>query len=179
MADKNLVLYVASYPTTESAEADYADMRASEQAGTITIEGAAVLTMAKDGKVTVDESGLGGVATGTKVGAGAGLALGLFAPPLLIATAIGAGIGALAGELTKKHKEKELGLVLEEYLKPGRSAVIAVLDDQYAGAVAKSLAGADKGTKRPVSSDDVAELKTALKWGRGDAANVDGAGFRS
>ena len=179
MADENLVLYVASYPTTQAAEADYAEMKAAEQAETATIAGAAVLTMAMDGKVSVDESGLGGVATGTKVGAGAGLALGLFAPPLLIATAIGAGIGALAGELTKKHKEKELGLVLEEYLKPGTSAVIAVFDDQYTGTVAKTLASSDKATKRPVSSDDVDKLKTALKWGRGDAANVDGAGFRS
>lgn len=179
MADENLVLYVASYPTVQAAEADYADMKAAEQAGTVSVDGAAVLTMAMDGEVSVDESGLGGVATGTKVGAGAGLALGLFAPPLLIATAIGAGIGALAGELNKKHKEKELGLVLEEYLKPGTSAVIAVFDDQYTDAVAKALASTDKATKRPVSSDDVDKLKTALKWGRGDAANVDGADFRS
>lgn len=179
MADENLVLYVASYPTTQAAEADYADMKAAEQAKTVTIAGAAVLTMAMDGKVSVDESGLGGVATGTKVGAGAGLALGLFAPPLLIATAIGAGIGALAGELTKKHKEKELGLVFEEYLKPGSAAIAAVFDNQYADEVKAALVNATKATTRPVDSDDIEKLKKALSWGGGDAANVDGAGFRS
>ena len=31
MADENLVLYVASYPTTQAAEADYADMKGAEQ----------------------------------------------------------------------------------------------------------------------------------------------------
>jgi uncharacterized membrane protein len=180
MADQNLVLYVASYSTVQAAEADFAEMKQAEAAGTIAITGAAVMSRAKDGEITVDESGLGSsVSTGAKVGAGAGLVLGLLAPPLLIATAIGAGLGALTGELTKKHKEKELGLVFEEYLKPGSAAIAAVFDDQYADAAKTALGNATKATKRPVDSDDIEKLKKALSWGGGDAANVDGAGFKS
>lgn len=180
MADQNLVLYVASYPTVQAAEADFAVMKESQANGTIEVTGAAVLSMAMDGEVTVDESGLGSsVASGAKIGAGAGLVLGIFAPPLLIATAIGAGLGALGGELTKRHKEKELGLVFEEYLKPGASAVAAVFDDQHTDDVAAALATATKATKRPVDPGDIEKLKKALSWGGGDAANVDGAGFKS
>ena len=180
MADQNLVLYVASYPTVQAAEADFAAMKESQATETIEVTGSAVLSMAKDGEVTVDESGLGSsVASGAKIGAGAGLVLGIFAPPLLLATAIGAGLGALGGELTKQHREKELGFVFEEYLKPGGSAVAAVFDDQYTDDVTAALRNATKATKRPVDSDDVEKLKTALSWGGGDAANVDGAGFRS
>ena len=46
---------------------------------------------------------------GAVLGGTAGLVVGLFAPPLLAATAIGAGIGAVVGKLSKKHHEKEFG----------------------------------------------------------------------
>jgi hypothetical protein len=49
---------------------------------------------------------------------------------LLAATAIGAGIGALLGHLTKKHEEKELGAELDEYFPPSSSAVVGIVDDK-------------------------------------------------
>ena len=55
------------------------------------------------------------------LGGTAGLVVGLFAPPLLAATAVGAGIGAVAGHLSKRHAEKKMGVELEEYLPPGSS----------------------------------------------------------
>ena len=113
MADQNLVLYVASYPTVQAAEADFAVMKDSQANETNEVTGAAVLSMAMDGEVTVDESGLGSsVASGAKIGAGPGLVLGIFAPPLLIATAIGAGLGAMGGEINKRHQEQVRGRVV-------------------------------------------------------------------
>ncbi len=59
------------------------------------------------GKVDVAEHDSGAhVAGGAVLGGTAGLVVGLFPPPLLAATAVGAGIGAVVGKLKKKHEEK-------------------------------------------------------------------------
>jgi Protein of unknown function (DUF1269) len=65
------------------------------------------------------------------VGAVAGFVVGLFAPPLLAATAIGAGIGAAAGGISKHHEEKKAGdeLQADDWLPVNSSAIVAVVDD--------------------------------------------------
>ena len=97
------------------------------------------------------------------VGAAGGLVVGLFAPPLLLATAVGAGIGAGIGELKKRHEEKKLGVDLEEYLPPGSSAVIVVVDDTYLDRVDKALTKSTKKINKAVDSGDYEELTKALQ----------------
>jgi uncharacterized membrane protein len=87
----------------------------------------------------------------------------LFAPPLLAATAVGAGLGALTGELTKKHDEKQLGVELEEYLPPDSSAVVVVLDNRYLDRVERSLTRADKRVSKAIDSGDYDKLQKALE----------------
>ena len=89
--------------------------------GTNPIEGAAINLTGGDGNVTAKEHGAGPVGGGAIVGGGLGLVLGLFAPPLLLATAVGAGIGAGVGELVKRHEEKQIGVDAEEWLPNGAS----------------------------------------------------------
>ena len=86
------------------------------------------------------------------LGGTAGLVVGLFAPPLLAATAVGAGIGAVVGRLSKRHEEKELGVELEEYLAPGTSAVVVVADDVYADRVEDALVKADKRVNKAIDA---------------------------
>ena len=97
-----------------------------------------------------------------KVGAAGGLVVGLFAPPLLLATAIGAGIGAGIGALKKRHEEKEMGVDVDEYLPPGSSAVIVVVDDTYLDRVDKALAKSSKKVSKAVDSGDVEKLQKEL-----------------
>lgn len=86
--------------------------------------GAAVLSRAEGGDVGVKEVGDGEVGGGALIGALGGLVVGLFAPPLLLSTGIGAGIGAGVGALMKHHEEKAIGVDAEEYLPPGSSAIV-------------------------------------------------------
>ena len=88
--------------------------------------------------------------------------VGLFAPPLLAATAVGAGIGAVVGKLKKKHEEKQLGVEMEEYLPPGSSAVVAIVDDTYADRVEAALVNSDKRINKAIDKDDYDELQKAL-----------------
>jgi uncharacterized membrane protein len=100
------------------------------------------------------------------------LVVGLFAPPLLAATAVGAGIGAVVGKLTKRHEEKELGVELEEYLPPGSSAVVAVVDDRWADKVEGALVNSDKRINKAIDAGDYDELQKAMAKSDAEVSNA-------
>jgi len=157
----NLSLYVASYADTTSANEDFVALKAAEAAD-LRVVSALVMSRDADGQVDVLSEGDGITGGGAVLGGGVGLVVGLFAPPLLAATAVGAGIGALLGHLTKKHAEKELGVELEEYLPPNSSAVVVIVDDVYVDRVEAALTKADKRISKAIDSGDYDQLEKAL-----------------
>jgi uncharacterized membrane protein len=172
LADENLALYVAGYNDPAAATADFKSLKDAQDAAEFDIVGSVVLSRDDDGKVTVKETGTGQTGGGAWIGGGAGLIVGLFAPPLLLATALGAGIGATIGHLVKKHDEKKMGADVEEYLPPGTSAILVVLDDQYLDNVESALTQADKKVNKAIDSGDYADIQKALA---NAADSVDGA----
>jgi uncharacterized membrane protein len=162
MEDANLVLVVGSYADAGAANDDFSALKAGQNAGEYQVVGAVVITRGADGQVDVKEHGDEHVAGGAVLGGMAGLVVGLFAPPLLAATAVGAGIGALWGYLSKRHQEKELGVDLEEYLPVGSSAVVAVVDDTYADKVEDALVKSDKRINKAIDSGDYEKLQKAI-----------------
>jgi len=162
MTGDNLVLVVGTYADAEAAADDFNTLKTGEKDGEYEVVGAVVMNRDASGKVDVHEHGDKHVAAGTTLGAVGGLVVGLFAPPLLAATAIGAGIGALLGEFSKKHQEKKIGVDIEEYLPAGSSAVVAVVDDQWADKVENALVKSDKRINQAIDSGDYKSLKEAL-----------------
>ncbi len=163
MADDNLVLVVGTYSVSGAAADDYKTLKAGEDAGDYQVVGAVVMSRDANGKVDVQEKDSGAhVAGGAVLGGTAGLVVGLFAPPLLAATAVGAGIGAVVGKLSKKHQEKQMGVELDEYLPPGSSAVVAVVDDVWADKVEAALVNSDKRINKAIDADDYDELQKAI-----------------
>ena len=165
----NLVLYVAAYSDAASANKDFQSLK-DAQGDDFKVEGAVVMSRDADGNVDVLESGKANedTSTGAWIGGGIGLVVGLFAPPLLISTAIGAGIGALLGHFTKKHEEKDLGVDLDEYFPPNSSAVAVVVDDKYLDRVETALVDSDKRVNKAISKDDYDELQKALSKSQGE-----------
>jgi uncharacterized membrane protein len=159
--DQNLMLYVAAYSDAASAKQDFEALKAAE-GDDLEIDAAVVMSRGADGKVDVLEKGDGDTAAGAWVGGGIGLVVGLFAPPLLAATAVGAGIGALLGHITKKHEEKKLGVELDEYLPVNSSAVVVIIDDKYLDGVEKALVKADKRVNKAIDADDYDQLQKAI-----------------
>jgi uncharacterized membrane protein len=158
----NLVLVVGTYSDAGAATDDFKALKSGEDAGEYKVVGAVVMDRDASGKVEVQEHGDKTVSHGAEAGAVAGLVVGLFAPPLLAVTAIGAGIGAGIGALVKRHEEKELGVEVDEYLPPGSSAVVAVVDDQWADKVEAALVKADKRINKAIDSGDYDELQKAI-----------------
>jgi uncharacterized membrane protein len=172
MEGDNLVLVVGSYADPGTATDDFNALKAGQNAGEYRVVGAVVMNRDGDGEVDVKEHGDAHTAGGAVVGGTAGLVVGLFAPPLLAATAIGAGIGALLGHLTKRHQEKQLGVDLEEYLPPGSSAVAAVVDDVYADKVENALAKSSKRINKAIDSGDYNQLKDAISKSDAEVADA-------
>jgi uncharacterized membrane protein len=167
MTGDNLALYVAAYSDAATAKSDFETLKAAE-GDDLKIEGAVVMSRDADGKVDVLEQGDEDTASGAVIGGGIGFVVGLFAPPLLAATAIGAGIGALLGHLTKKHEEKKLGAEIDEYFPPNSSAVVVIVDDKYLDRVEASLTKADKKISKAIDSDDAEKLQKAVSESAGD-----------
>jgi uncharacterized membrane protein len=163
MAGDNLVLVVGSYADAGAAEDDFKALKSGQDAGEYQVVGAVVMSRDASGKVDVKEHGDAHVGGGAVLGGTAGLVIGLFAPPLLAATAIGAGIGAVVGALSKRHQEKELGVDVEEYLPPGSSAVVAIVDDRWADKVDDALVKSDKRIKKAIDAGDYDQLQKAIE----------------
>jgi uncharacterized membrane protein len=171
MGMDNLILYVATYDDTASATEDYKALKDAEVAD-LEVVSSVVMHRDDDGRVSVDEHGSGHVAGGALIGGGAGLVLGLFAPPLLAATAIGAGVGAIAGKLAERHEEKKIGVDLEESLPKGSSAIVAVIDDRYLDRIDAALSKAVKKIDKAIDKDDYEALQKAIDEGGDEVARA-------
>ena len=162
MGSDNLDLVVGTYGEAGAAAQDFATLKSGQTAGEYKIDEAVVLNRDASGKVEVSEHGDKSTGHGAAIGGGVGLAVGLFAPPLLAVTAVGAGIGAGIGHLKKRHDEKQLGVDVDEYLPKGSSAIVAVVDDQWADKVENALVKSDKSISKAIDSGDYDELQKAI-----------------
>ena len=162
MGTKSLAMVVGSYADTAAATQDYEALRSGQDAGGYEVVGAVVLVRDKDGKVEVKEHGDKSVGRGAAWGASAGVVVGLFAPPLLAATAVGAGIGAILGLINKAREEEKFGDEVDEYLAPGTSAVVAIVDDRWSDKVERALVRSEKRASRAIDMDDYERLRKAI-----------------
>ena len=172
MDSDNLVLVAGTYADAGAAAEDFKTLKAGQEAGEYQVVGAVVMNRDASGKVDVQEHGDGRAGAGAVLGGTAGLVVGLFAPPLLAATAIGAGIGAGIGALRKRHEEKKMGVEVEEYLPPGSSAVVAVVDDTYADKVEAALVKSDKRINKAIDSGDYDELQKAISKSQNEVSGA-------
>ena len=173
--DDNLILYAASYADATTAEADFESLKRAQSAGEFDIQGAVVASRDLDGKMDVKEHGHTATGAGAVLGGTTGLVIGLFAPPLLLATAVGAAIGAGIGAMSKHGEEKQMGAELEEYLPPGSSAVIVLAEDKYVDGIDKALAKSTRKIRKTVSTEDYDELEKALSDAGYDISGATGS----
>ena len=81
-----------------------------------------------EGEVHVQETGDHLGRKGVKAGAGVGLVIGLFAPPLLAATAVGAAAGGLAGSSRATARRPASATSCDDALPPGSAGIIAIYE---------------------------------------------------
>src|SRR4051794_11238595 len=101
MSDDHKDVLIAAYLFEDLAKKDFEALLKLAADETITVEGVVLVQKDADGAVKVTETGDHLGRKGLKLGGGVGLVVGLFAPPLLAATAVGAAAGGVMGKFAR------------------------------------------------------------------------------
>ena len=162
MSDNQKDVVIAAYLFEDLAKRDFDAVLKLAEDKTITVEGVVVVQKDADGEVHVTETGDHLGRKGVKLGGGVGLVVGLFAPPLLAATAVGAAAGGVMAKFAKHRLESGIAEKMDSALPPSSGGVIAVYDSAGADAVDKALANAVKKSVAQIDGSSAKELKAGL-----------------
>src|SRR4051794_19575025 len=125
MTSERKDVLIAAYLFEDLAKRDFDAVLKLAEDETITVDGVVVVQKDADGEVHVIETGDHLGRKGAKLGGGAGLVVGLLAPPLLAATAVGAAAGGLVGKFAKHRLAGGLGEKTDAALPPGSAGRMA------------------------------------------------------
>jgi hypothetical protein len=166
MADQAYIAIAAQYASEDEAVADFEKIhehyKATDKHGSFD---AAVIRRDVDGKLSMpkrdDDGKHRGAGKGLAIGLAGGLAVALFPAvalggALVVAGGSGAGIGALAGHISRKTPSKDLEAI-SETLDAGSAGVVAVVDPSESATVQGLLTNATRVTVKDLAVDD-AEL---------------------
>jgi uncharacterized membrane protein len=174
MPDTPTDVLVAAYQDIDTATRDFDTLMERVRAKQVEIEGAILITHAAEGEVSVVQHGDHLSRKGLGWGAGAGLVVGLLAPPLLGSVVVGAAAGGLTGKFTDRKVEAGMASIGEQ-LPAGSAGVITVFDDQYRLAVEQALSSSPaKRSPRPTSRASGRSRRTRHRDGQ-VPARPDGA----
>jgi arylsulfatase len=161
--NEQLDVLIAVYLIPDLAKQDFDAYAKLAGDGKIVTDGIALVTKDADGEVHVEETGDHLGRKGVTAGAGVGLVIGLFAPPLLAATVVGGAIGGLVGKFARDRAQAGIGDKLEAELPPGSAGIIAIYEHDGADAVAGALANAIRTSIAQIDKASAEELKTGLE----------------
>jgi uncharacterized membrane protein len=162
MSDNQKDVLIAAYLFEDLAKRDFDAVLKLVEDKTITAEGVVLVQKDHDGEVHVTETGDHLGRKGLKIGGGAGLVVGLFAPPVLAATVVGAAAGGVMGKFAKHRVESGIAEKMDDALPPGSGGVIAIYDSAGASAVDNALPNAVKKSVAQIDGTSAKELKAGL-----------------
>lgn len=160
---EQLDVLIAVYLIPDLAQQDFDALVHLVEDKTVESDGVVLVNKDADGEVHVTETGDRLGRKGVKIGGGVGLVVGLFAPPLLAATAVGAAAGGLVGKFARKRVAAGIGEKMDEALPPGSAGVIAVYDHAHADLVDQTLANAIRKSTAQIDKASAKELKAGLE----------------
>jgi arylsulfatase len=163
MSNDQKDVVIAAYLIEDLAKRDFDAVVQLAEDKTVTLEGIVLVRKDSDGEVHVTETGDHLGRRGAKAGGGVGLVVGLFAPPLLAATAVGAVAGGVAGKFVKHRLESGIGEQMDAALPPSSGGVVAVYDSDGAAAVDDALVNAVKKSVAHIDGAKAKELKAGLE----------------
>jgi arylsulfatase len=161
MAEMTDVL-VAGYQDIATATEDFERLVGLVDGKKVKIEGVILVTHAEDGSVSVQQTGDHRGRKGMGWGGGVGVAVGLFAPPLLVTTAAGAAAGGLVGKFVDHRLENEIHDKIGENLPRGSAGIIALYPHDQRLAVEQALPGSPAKSVVETDEKGIKALKSGL-----------------
>jgi uncharacterized membrane protein len=158
MSEVPVQLIVAAFQDEKAAKEALKNLKQAQKDKLIKIENAAVLHKDEKGKLHIQETADMGGKKGAALGGVAGAAIGLIAgPALLVPMAVGALVGGLTAKLRDSGFSDERLKTLGENLKPGSSAIVAVVEHRWVADVEKALEEAGTDAMTAELGADIAE----------------------
>lgn len=148
---------IAAYIDTEPAKLDY---QAVVDAG-VKVEGAVCVSRDHAGEMHVEETDHM-ARKGAEVLGGVGLVVGLFAPPLLLATAIGAAAGGALGELAHGGVKSKIEKQAFDTIPYGGAGLIVAYPRSSADGVDRAVTRSNKKAVGEADGKKVKALKKAM-----------------
>lgn len=146
MSEVPIQLIVAAFKDEKAAKEALKSLKQAQKEKLIKIDNAAVLHKDAKGKLHITETADMGGKKGAALGGVTGAAIGLIAGPfLLVPAAVGALVGGLAAKLRDSGFSDSRLEALGEGLKPGSSAIVAIVEHTWEAQVKEAMAqaGAD------------------------------------
>jgi uncharacterized membrane protein len=156
--DETTDVLIGGYLATHAAHQDYDAVR---NCGAHLL-GAVVVSKDLQGNVSLEQTDHA-VVEGAAGVAGVGLVVGLFAPPLLAATAVGAALGAGGGELLRKKIGSQIEEMAEKTIPIGGAGLIVAYPHSAAGTVEPAVTRAIQKVVGEAEGSHVKALKGALE----------------
>ncbi|OBK16687.1 arylsulfatase [Mycobacterium asiaticum] len=167
MSEEHALVIVAGYQDLDAARGDFENLTGQANADTFPLRGAVLVGKDADGKDVVLDTGNKLGRRGAALGAGAGLAVGLFSPALLASTAVGAAAGAVAGTFAHHRIKSGLADKIGQALTAGNALIIAVTPAQGRLPVEQTLAGSPIKSVAELSHSSLRALGSALEQAMG------------
>ena len=157
MSDVPVQVIIAAFNDESGADEALKALKQVKKEKMIKIQDAAVLRKDEKGKVHIKETADMGGGKGAVLGGIAGGVIGLvFGPALVVPAAVGALVGGLAAKLHDAGFSNERLQQVSESLKPGSSAIIAVVEHTWVKEVEKALAEQSADVATEALSADIA-----------------------
>lgn len=165
MSETPVELIVSAFQSEQGADEALDAIVAAKKEKLVKIREAAVVRRDAGGKLHISERGDLSTGGGAASGAAIGAVIGLFGGPIgaLIGGAAGAAIGGLAGKLIDTGipdaRLKQIG----EALKPGSSAIVAMIEHSWVGEIQGELQRAGGDTLAAAVTEDIKNQLAAGK----------------
>lgn len=165
--EETIDVFIGGYLSTEAAREDYeAVLRVGAP-----LLGAVVVSKSLEGEISVEQTDHF-VARGAAGLAGVGFAVGLFAPPLLAATAIGAAIGAAGGKALHQKAGSRIEEEAERTIPIGGAGLIVAYTRNVAEQIEPSMTRAINHVVGEAEGHRVQALERALSEAQRKMADV-------
>ena len=157
MPTQTVDVLMGGYLSKEAAREDFDAV----QACGAPLLGLVVVSKALDGTMEVEQHDHI-VKEGAMALGGAGFVVGLFAPPLLVATAVGAVVGAGVGKIAHRKVEAGLEAQAEKTIPIGGAGLIVIYEHKHAEVIEAAVKRAVKKVVGEATDSHVKAVKAAL-----------------
>lgn len=158
MSEVPVQVIVAAFNEEKAADEALRELKMAKWAGLIGIQNAAVLRRDQKNKLHVKELKDWGGGKGAAFGGALGAVIGVLAGPGALAIgAAGALIGGLAAKLRDSGFSNERLQTVGQSLKPGTSAIVAIIEHKWVAELEKEMAEAGADVLTASISADVAQ----------------------